>query len=405
MIKKSSLDLDNLANYRPVSKLPFLSKVIERIVVSQIDCYLMDNNLYPSKQSAYRCQNSTETVFLRLVNDIAVALDNNLDVALIFLDLSSAFETVDHEVLLKSLRLKFGFCGVVLQWIKCYLANRTQTTVVSKVQSESHNLHWGVPQGSVLGPILFLLYISPIQEIAMLHKLEIMIYADDTQILSHDHLQTQLKSLEACSNDIIGWFKSNRLRCNPEKTQFIHFSSKFNAAFPTVSMLIDGHDIKPVGSVCDLGVILDCNLSMKKHVSNLCSSASFALRNIRSISKYLDKNKLERLVHAFISSKINYCNSILYGLTNKEINKIQRIQNASARLTTKSKKFDHISPILEQFHWLTVKTRIAYKLLLITFKCLFYQSPSYLTSILVPQQYSRSLRSGSDRNLYVPIPK
>ena len=91
MIKKSSLDLDNLANYRPVSKLPFLSKVIERIVVSQIDCYLMDNNLYPSKQSAYRCQNSTETVFLRLVNDIAVALDNNLDVALIFLDLSSAF--------------------------------------------------------------------------------------------------------------------------------------------------------------------------------------------------------------------------------------------------------------------------------------------------------------------------
>ena len=101
-------------------------------------------------------------MLLRLVNDIAVALDNNLDVALIFLDLSSAFETVDHVVLLKSLRLKFGFCGVVLQWIKCYLANRTQTTVVSKVQSESHNLHWGVPQGSVLGPILFLLYISHI---------------------------------------------------------------------------------------------------------------------------------------------------------------------------------------------------------------------------------------------------
>ena len=345
MIKKSSLDLDNLANYRSVSNLPFLSKVIERIVVSQIDCYLMDNNLYPSKQSAYRRHHSTETVLLRLVNDITVALDNNLDVALILLDLSSAFDTVDHEILLKRLRLKFGFCGVVLQWIKSYLANRTQTTVVSEVQSESHNLYWGVPQGSALGPILFLLYISPIQEIALLHKLEIMIYADDTQIytfLSHDHLKAQLKSLEACSNDIIDWFKSNWLRCNPDKTQFIHFSSRFKTAIPAVSMLIDGHDIKSVDSVGDLGVILDCSLSMKKHVSNLCSSASFALRNIRSIRNYLDKNRLERLVHAFISSKIDYCNSILYRLTNKEINKIQRIQNASARLITKRKKFDHI---------------------------------------------------------------
>ena len=170
-------------------------------------------------------------------------------------------------------------------------------------------------------------------------------------------------------------------------------------------MSIDGHDIKPVDSVRNLGVILDCNLSMKKHVSNLCSSASFALRNIKSISKYLDRNKLERLVHAFISTKIDYCNSILYGLNNKEINKIQQIQNASARLITKSKKFDNISPILEQLHWLTVKKRIIYKVLLITFKSLLYQSLSYLTNILVPQQFCRSLRSESGRNLYVPIPK
>ena len=99
-----------------------------------------------------------------------------------------------------------------------------------------------------------------------------MIYADETQIytfLSHDYLKAQLKSLDVCSNDLIGWFKSNRLRCNPEETQFIHFSSKFNAAIPTVSKLIDGHDIKPVDSVRGLGVILDCNLSMKKPVSSL----------------------------------------------------------------------------------------------------------------------------------------
>ena len=176
-----------------------------------------------------------------------------------------------------------------------------------------------------------------------------MIYADDTQVytfLSLDSLNVQLQSLETCSNDIICWYKLNRLSCNPEKTQYIHFSSKFKTVTPTLSMSIDGHDIKPVDSVRNIGVILDYNLSMKKHVTNLCSSASFALRRIKSISKYLDRNKLERLVHAFISSEIDYCNSILYDLTNKEINKIQRIQNASARLITKSKKFDHISPIL-----------------------------------------------------------
>ena len=146
---------------------------------------------------------------------------------------------------------------------------------------------------------------------------------------------------------------------------------------------------------------------MKKQVSKLCSSALITLRKISSISKYLDRKVLERLVHAFISTKLDYCNSCLYGLPGIEIQKVQCIQNAAARLITKCKIQDHISPILYQLHWLTIKKRIVYKLLLLTFKSLFYQTPSYLYDTLLLQQHhglTMCLISENTRQLYIKIP-
>ena len=188
--------------------------------------------------------------------------------------------------------------------------------------------------------------------------MEIMVYADDTQLytsLTDTSSITQLENFERCLNDIIHWYQFKMMKCNPEKTKFIHFSSKFKNVSSSFKIFADGHEVKLVEDAVDLGVILDSSLSMKKQVSKLCSSASITLRKISSNSKFLDRKVLARLVHAFIFTKLDYCNSILYGLPGGEIQGLQRIQNAAARLITKCKIQDHISPILDQLHWLTIK--------------------------------------------------
>ena len=233
-LKKASLDPENLFNYRPTSNLSFRSKVIERVIVTQLESYLHQNNLFPTRQSAYRRYHSAETMMLKITNDLALSLDRNMDVAFVLLDLSSAFDTVDHNILLQILEEKFGFTGIVQKWVKSYLAERIQTVAISKVEFLASPMSCGVPQGSVLGPLLFLLYISPIQEFAQYYNMEIMNYADDTQLytsLTDTSSTTQLENFERCLNDIIHWCQFNMMKCNPEKTKLIHFSLKFKNVF------------------------------------------------------------------------------------------------------------------------------------------------------------------------------
>ena len=145
----------------------------------------------------------------------------------------------------------------------------------------------------------------------------------------------------------------------------------------------------------DLGVIIDQKLSMIPHVNNICRLASLAIRNISRIRKYLDRNTTEKLVHAFVSSKLDTCNSVLHGIPDFQISKLQHIQNAAARLVTLSKRRDHITPILQDLHWLTVKKRITYKLIFLTFKALNGQAPNYLRELICIKEPSRTLRSNA----------
>ena len=182
LLKKASLDPEELKNYRPVSNLSFLSKTLERVVSTQLNEYLLANNLHAKMQSAYRPHHSTETALLRVYNDINLALDQHSEVILVLLDLSSAFDTLDHTILTNRLETRFGLKGTVLKWYNSYLSNRTQSTVVDHTVSSSSNLMYGVPQGSVLGPLLFSLYVSPLEDIVNAHNLQTMMYADDTQL-------------------------------------------------------------------------------------------------------------------------------------------------------------------------------------------------------------------------------
>ncbi|PIK60387.1 hypothetical protein BSL78_02685 [Apostichopus japonicus] len=186
------------------------------------------------------------------------------------------------------------------------------------------------------------------------------------------------------------------------KTELIHISSKFRTAAPIPSLKIGTTHVEPVNNARNLGVIFDKNLDMNQHINNICRSASSALHKIGKIRRCLDQQTAETLVHAFVSSRVDNCNSLLYGLPDQQVNKLQRIQNSAARLITRTKRSEHITPILRDLHWLSVKQRINFKILLLTFKCIHGLAPVYLQNLIRDYTPRCCLRSSSKSLLVTP---
>ena len=190
-----------------------------------------------------------------------------------------------------------------------------------------------------------------------------------------------------------------------QKKSYIFFSKFLKCpSFPRISIDDTFVDITSIAK--NLGITMDNTLQLKDHVNNIVSAASFAIYKIGQLSNYLDRKSTERLVYAFVTSRLDYCNSLLYGLPSNHISKLQRIQNSAARLVTRSKKHDHITPILRELHWLPVHYRINYKIALLTFKSLHGMAPDYISSLITKYSPSRCLRSSSEFFLpYPPISK
>ncbi|XP_072041159.1 uncharacterized protein [Amphiura filiformis] len=396
--EKPSLDVDDFKNFRPVSNLPFLWKVIERAAINQLQSYIKDNDLHTKNQSAYRQFHSVETSLLRVTNDLLRAVDDHGEAVLVLLDLSAAFDTVDHNILLTRLSARYGVTGTAHRWFATYLMNRQQSVSIDTEVSNPTRLDWGVPQGSVVGPELFVIYSSPIQDIIDNHGLASISYADDTQlyvVIKPSNRASALAKLEKCIEDIRKWMAANKLMLNDTKTELLHVTSRFSKRVSNVDITIGTSSITPSEEVRNLGVILDSSLTMSSHVNNICRNASYAIHRIGKLRRYLDAANTEKLVHAFITSRLDNCNSILYGLPDKDLNKLQRIQNAAARLVILSKKRDHITPVMFQLHWLPIRQRIIFKLLLLTYKALNEQSPSYISELVHSYHPPRTLRSSS----------
>ena len=220
IIKKASLDHELYSSYRPISNLRFVSKATEKIVAARLDTHLKDGDLYQLFQSAYRAGHSTETALTRVHNDILCDIDDGQCVILILLDLSSAFDTVDHSILLNRLEHRFGVKGKALAWLRSYLSNRSQAVYIENQRSSSRGLSSSVPQGSVLGPLLYSMYVAPIAEIIEKHNMSYHFYADDTKIYlsfrPSDKAEPDLcrSRIELCIQDMNRWMTANKLKLN-----------------------------------------------------------------------------------------------------------------------------------------------------------------------------------------------
>lgn len=406
LLKKSGVDKNELKNYRPVSNLPFAFKLLEKCALTQLNQYMQNSSLFSVFQSAFRQNHSCETTLLKVHNDVMMSLDNHREVILVLLDLTAAFDTIDPFILLERLEKRFGVKGTALKWFESYISGRTQSVVIGKGNSEAIALPCGVPQGSVLGPILFTLYASPLEDILAKHNMDFQSFADDTQLyLSCKKAVDSSSIIEVCVQDIRQWMIQNKLVLNDSKTEILHFHSPFRTTGALPSLKIGECSVDVSNTVRDLGFYFDSHATINAHITHLAKSASFALYRIGKIRNLIDRTTTERLVHAFITSRLDFCNSLLYKHHDTtSTGKLQRLQNTAARLITRTARNEHITPVLRELHWLPVAKRVEFKILVLTYKSLNDQAPVYLQSLVTFQssRSSRPLRSANDCRLYEP---
>ena len=388
LLKKSAKEVTN-KNLRPVCNLQFVSKITERAVFDQVYSHITDNELFPMLQSAYRKGHSTETALLRVVNDILSSMNKQHVSILVLLDLSAAFDTVDHAILLRRLETSFGITDAALAWFSSYLSGRSQRVSVDGERSDSYPLPYGVPQGSCLGPLLFSTYASKLFDVIKLYLPSVHAFADDTQLYlsfkpdnSHSEAEA-IYAVEQCIRAIRAWMNTDKLKLNDDKTEIMLIGTRQQLNKVNLDTLTVGDtSVSTANEARNLGVWFDSQLNFNAHIRKTCSLSFGTLYKIRCIRKYLTFKSAQTLVLALVIGRLDYCNSLLYGLPASYINMLQRVQNAAARLISNTPRFGHISPVMKDLHWLPVKYRIMFKIVVFTFKAIHGSAPTYISQLI-----------------------
>ena len=350
---------------------------------------------------------------MSIKNEVHLSLAHGEPTALVLLDLSAAFDTIDHNILLGYLKSWFGLGGTVLRWFASYLRNRCQAIKIGSTLSELSNLIYGVPQGSVLGPLLFSLYTTPLSKIIRLYPhIKFHFYADDTQLyihLSHKNASSALTKLNACLHDVQEWMSLSKLKLNPEKTEFNYClcfqgSTSEDSLSLLVPVSILGSLLHPVDSIRNLGVWFDADFSFSEHIKRTCKACFLQMRDLRRIRKYLTPEVAVLAANALVSSRLDYCNSLFRGLSGFNQYKLQSIQNTLARIVTNHRKYAHVTPILQKLHWLPVRYRCIFKTATLVYKFLHSGSTSYFKPFLSVSSCPYSTRHSHPDRQYLTVP-
>jgi hypothetical protein len=406
LLKKKGTDHESLGNYRPVSILPFMAKIIERVVMCRLTDHLEENSLLDIFQSAYRPSYSCETALIYIMNLLHQTLDQKKVAVLALFDLSAAFDTVDHAYLQNSLE-SVGIVDQALNWLIDYLDGRHQSVIIHDSSSSPSLIKCGVPQGSVLGPILFSIYMNGIKEIFDSHDLPYVLYADDVQVVAvgePNDVQLTLEKIQTCARHLGKWLSVRQLKMNEGKTEILVVGSQRILRGISIPSSVDicGSEVSISQSVRDLGIIIDRSLTFHQHINKMTAAAFSYIHIIGRWRQSLPLSVRILLIHALVLSRINYCSSLLQGVASTSLKRLQHIINTSIRMASGKKREESIQPELKKLGWLPIQQHILWRFCCLIYKVKCSQRPLYLSRTLHPRVPSRDLRSADECLLVVP---
>ena len=349
-------DKCDLSNYRPISVLTVFSKIFERIMYDKLFSHFSKNSLLYKRQFGFQSKCSTEHAILELVKNLTHSLDKNLFSVGVFLDLSKAFDTVNHEILLAKLK-HYGINKLTHDWLTDYLKDRQQFIVYEQNNATSYKkVMCGVPQGSILGPLLFLIYINDLYN-ALRHTKSFM-FADDTNLLySNKNVKELFYNTNQDLINIAKWFEANKISLNTNKTKYIFFHNKSQEDYIPLKipdLLITNNKIERLKHIKFLGLIIDENLTWECHIKTLGTQISKTIGLMFRVRPLLNQNCLKQLYFSLIHSYLSYGNIAWASNYSTKLSKLFKLQKHVSRLILHKNKIEHAKPLMKQLNILTI---------------------------------------------------